>query len=106
MVRVIDGRFDVVARLLQDPRVQASVNARSLGDSAALYYVCVHVDKPGAPAIIQLLLQAGADLNLTNTRGETPLVLLQRDHPAHPPPSPFSSKAWTPRRPRSLSRSV
>jgi hypothetical protein len=40
--------------------------------------------KPEAPAIIQLLLQAGADLALKNRRGETPLEVLQGRHPTHP----------------------
>jgi hypothetical protein len=41
------------------------------------------VDERESPAIIQLLLQSGADPTLSNADGETPLDLLQLINPTH-----------------------
>ena len=84
IVHLTNHRYHIVTQLLQDPRVQASVNAPSPGGSTALHYVCMILDIPKLPAIIQLLLLAGADLTLKNSCGELPIDVLQRTFPTHP----------------------
>jgi len=80
-------RAALIKRLLQDPRVQASINVQIPGDfgsDTALHLACKAVNKPEMPAIIQILLEAGADLQFANEDGDTPLSVLQRSHPTHP----------------------
>ena len=61
MVHLHQSSHDVVARLLQDPRVQASINVQEgRYGFTTLHLACWDVDKPDVPAIIQLFLQAGA----------------------------------------------
>lgn len=79
MVYVEDDRDDLVAHMLQDPRVQASVNMQNFAGNTALHLACWH-----NLAVIQPLLQASADLTLTNARGSSPLSVLQRHNPTHP----------------------
>lgn len=67
---------NIVPCLLQDPRVRAIVNAQDENGYTALHFACGQVDDPGAPAAVQLLLQAGADMTLKNVRRETALSLL------------------------------
>jgi len=77
-------RHDLVARLLQDPRVQASINVIDARGNAILHYACPQADEPEGPAIIQLYLQAGADLTLKTAGGVTALYVLEQLHPTHP----------------------
>ena len=69
--------YEFVARLLEDPRVQARVNVQSQQGKTAFHYACRKVHESEAPAIIQRLLQVGADLTIKNAQGKTPLDLLQ-----------------------------
>lgn len=66
---------DLVARLLQDTRVKATVNTQEcLKAYTALHFACMGLGRHGqrnAPPVIQLLLQAGADLTLMNADGQT-----------------------------------
>ena len=79
-----DHKYDVVARLLQDPRIRAIVNEQDMQGDTALHIASLALDRPKAPAIIQLLLQAGADMNIKNANRETPLDWMQRCFPTHP----------------------
>jgi ankyrin repeat protein len=72
----------MVAYLLQDPRVEATVNVQSGGGYTALHYACSNVNEMLAASIIHLLLHAGANPTITNNRGETPLTLLSRKYPS------------------------
>lgn len=79
-----------VARLLQDPRVRASINVQNACGDTALHYACrgvLHYTplQEHARCIIMLLLQSEAALSsIRNDRGQTPVMsLLTR--PTHRP---------------------
>ena len=87
MWQIIHDRADLVERLLQDPRVQASVNVQDHIGYTALHIACRQVDEPEGPAIVQLLLRAGADPSLMSAgeaRGVPSLHVLKHLHPTHP----------------------
>jgi hypothetical protein len=46
--------YDFVARLLKDPRVQASVNVQSQCGDTAFHHACRKMHEPKAPTIIQV----------------------------------------------------
>jgi len=75
MWQVTFGAADVVARLLQDPRVRATVNMHDEKGNTALHYACM-----GGLSIkllytaaskVHLLLQAGANPTIGNKNGQT-----------------------------------
>lgn len=69
MGHIIHCRLDVAARLLQDPRVQASVNSQTSLAMTNLLAACDNLEDPKVPAVIQLLLQSGAEPTLTGPEG-------------------------------------
>ena len=83
MLQVRHGIVENVARLLQDPGVRASVNVQDIGGETALHHACRFAYEPVATSILNLLLQAGSDPNLTNYDGQTSLALLRYRHPSH-----------------------
>jgi len=83
------GSVDMVARLLQDPRVQTTVNAqitRSQSQSnrrkTALHIACTNENETWATSIVHLLLQAGTDPKVTDDYGQTPLAYLRHFLPS------------------------
>ena len=82
MHQMINGRFDIVKRLLQDPRVRASIDMQNRHGDTALHFACRH-NETMANAMVTLLLEAGAAPILTNNDGKTPLAYLRMHHPAH-----------------------
>ncbi len=79
------GRTDVVAHLLQDPRVRATVDVQNCDGDTSLHLACFRGDDDETLAtyIVHLLLQAGANPTLVANDGMTPLVVLQEHHPAY-----------------------
>jgi len=75
------GSVDIVARVLQDPRVRATVNMQPNTGYTALHDVCLHKDETKATSIIHILLQAGGNAALTSKHGQTPLDLIRHRHP-------------------------
>ena len=64
------GSVKVVARLLQDPRVRATVNMQNKEGRTALYFACLC--RSPAEAVVRkvsILLQAGANPTLTKKNG-------------------------------------
>ena len=61
----------VVARLLQDPRVRATINMQDEEGNTALYHACCKYGGTDTKAALNthLLLQAGADLSIANKSG-------------------------------------
>jgi len=66
MQQVHSRNFNLVARLLQEPRVRAAINCRSGSGSTALHYACGIEDELSNLLIIRLLLRVGADSGITN----------------------------------------
>jgi hypothetical protein len=84
MSQALYGRIDIVTRLLQDPRVRATVNVQHRYGTTALHLACDNDDYETVTiSILSLLLQAGADPALTREDGETPLTYLRIRHPTH-----------------------
>jgi len=82
MHRVRYGNADVVARLLQDQRVRATINVQDGGRHTALYHAFTTLDaEEAAVRKAHLLLQAGADPISTDYEGRTPLDLVRQHHP-------------------------
>jgi len=74
---------DGVARLLQDPRVRATVNMQSNTGRTALHYACMF-GKPDVAALnVHILLQAVANPIFTDNEGWTPVALLRQRHPTY-----------------------
>ena len=73
-----------MARLLEDPRVRATVNVHDTGGNTALHLArCNNRDETASTSIIHLLLQAGANPAVTNNAGEMPLVSFRKYNPTH-----------------------
>jgi hypothetical protein len=83
MVQVIAGTVEVVARLLQDPRVRATINVQDKNKKTALYHACATNKKNEAASKVHLLLQAGADLLITHNKRETPLDVVRQRRPTY-----------------------
>jgi len=77
------GHVDNVARLLQDPRVQATVDVVTPFGWTALHHACSHMYETPATAIVRLLLQAGANPAPPSDDGKTSLDLLRQNRPSH-----------------------
>jgi len=83
MWQALRGNVENVARLLQDPRVRATVNVQDSGGETALHWACSIEDETLALSILHLLLQAGADPDLTANYGDAPLDWIRQHRPAH-----------------------
>jgi len=60
--QVYRGGVDKVARLLQYPRVRATVNLKQPSSGkTALHFACTYSNEIRATAVVRFLLQAGAD---------------------------------------------
>ena len=77
------GSVDNVARLLQDPRVRATVNAQRRDGFTALHAACHNDDEETAATKVSILLQVGANPTLTRSDGQDPLAWLRQRHPTH-----------------------
>ena len=75
------GPVDVVARLLQDPRVRTTINVQAEDGRTALHHACDRLGR--RPRLVQVLLQAGANPTLTNNNGRRPVPWLQPGSPHH-----------------------
>ena len=77
-------RVDVVARLLQEPRVRAIVNFQNNKGRTALHQAFMWVGGIHAgSSIVRLLLQVGADPTIIDKGGLAPLAYLQKYYPTH-----------------------
>jgi len=72
-----------VRRLLQDPRVRATVDVQNRQGGTVLFPASSNRIGTSAASIIHHLLQAGINPAITNYRGETPLAYLRQHHPSH-----------------------
>jgi hypothetical protein len=73
------GKVACVKRLLQDPRIRATIDFKDGDGHTALRDACTRdSDKEETPAMARRPLQAGANPFLTNKQGLTPLALLQQ----------------------------
>ena len=80
------GKIKIVARLLQDPRVRATINIQDGDGRTALHHACDsnNISEEERAALVILLLQCGADYTRTDAEGKSPLALLrQRYNPRH-----------------------
>lgn len=90
MHHVRAGRPECVARLLDDPRVRASIDAVVEGDDfhgfSALHLACCfnNITPTAKLAILRHLLVAGADPTLPNAYGHNSLQILQEHPPVEP----------------------
>ena len=102
------GRACLVKRLLQDPRVRASVDMQISDGRTALHFACNFPSREPVAPLVHLLLEAGANPTVPNNEGQPPLALLQQHKPSHHTSiALLEQAAWaTPKRPRSLSRPV
>jgi len=82
MIQAHFGSVDVVARLLQDPRVRATVNLQITRGKTALHSASCNEDETWATSIVHLLLQAGTDPKVTDNEGRTPLAYLRHFQPS------------------------
>ena len=101
MIQATDGKVDQVTRLMQDPRVRATVNQRAVGGGTALCLcACDDMDEVSRSAIVTHLLQAGAYSALPNAAGVTPLACVRYHYPTHNSTialleqAPDAEKAW------------
>lgn len=75
---------EMVAHLLQDPRVRATINMQDTWGNTALHNVCkFEVESETAAGKARLLLQAGLDLTTTENAGRTPLDVVRERYPHH-----------------------
>lgn len=82
MHNALHGRVELVARLLQDPRVRATADMQDNYNRSALFLSCYHQVEENATAIVRLLLDANANPTLPDRlKQETPLEFLRRLHP-------------------------
>ena len=71
------GTVDVVAHLLQDPCVRATIDAQAKDGATALHWACYNCNYLNIAApIVRTLLQAGADPTLTTIDPHTPLEII------------------------------
>lgn len=74
------GLVENVARLLQDPRVRATIDVPNQSGGTALFYASLHRLAP--PFLAQLLLQAGANPLVADSEGATPFAIVQQRYPS------------------------
>jgi len=68
----------MVARLLEDPRVRATIDVQDRDGNTALHHACDADDIKTITPKTHLLLKAGANPTITNESGETILDLIQQ----------------------------
>ena len=78
MYHTFKGKTDRVKRLLQDPRVRASVDVQGYNDWTALHFACDSLSQESVAPLVHLLLEAGANPTVPNNKGQPPLALLQQ----------------------------
>jgi len=83
MIQAIYGRFDSVKRLLQDPRVRATIDMQDRHGDTALHFASRYRYETKAHAMVRPLLEAGATPILTNRHGKMPLACLRQWRPSH-----------------------
>jgi len=83
MSQAIYGQFDSVKRLMQDPRVRASIDMQDRHADTALHFACRHHNETNTHAMVRPLLEAGATPILTNNDGKMPLACLRQWRPSH-----------------------
>ena len=76
------GTVEIVARLLQDSRVRATINMQDGRGQTALHWASVCNEEKGAASKAHLLFQAGADPTITADNGQTPLDTVRELHPS------------------------
>jgi len=81
MIQADNGSVENVARLLQDPRVRATVNVQDGIGRSALHCASKNEDKTQATSILHLLLQAGGNPALATSDEQTTLAYLRQHHP-------------------------
>lgn len=69
-----------MARLLQDPRVRATIDVPNQSGGTALFYASLH--HFAFPSLVQLLLQAGANPLVADGEGAKPLAIVQQRYPS------------------------
>ena len=86
MRQALIGKIEIVVRLLQDPRVRATINIQSNDGRTALHCACNSVNGTEAnqAALVILLLQSGANYTRTDADGKTPLALLRQRYMYRP----------------------
>ena len=77
------GYYDSAARLLEDPRVRATVNVQDFKGDTALHELSVDGETPDESVVAQLL-KAGADPTLENNHRERVLDWYEDDFLTHP----------------------
>ena len=88
MLQAQCGSAEIVARLLEDPRVRATINMQDVGGNTALHHAGCSgtrmfrggTDATAAPKV-PLLLQAGANRTIANKHGQTALAYLRQRRP-------------------------
>jgi ankyrin repeat protein len=85
MQQAFYGTADVVVRLLQDPRVRATVNMQNLDGSTALHLACWNnrVAHEETASKVQSLLEADANPTIAGNDGMTPMDYLRQHRPDH-----------------------
>jgi len=93
ITQVQNEQVDLVARLLQDPRVRAILHAQSDAHWTAPHYAVDIYEEGIATAMVRLLLRAGAEPDSPDDKGATPLSYLNAYHPEHHHPEHHSTLA-------------
>ena len=83
MSHMPNGPVGIVARLLQDPRVRATIDAQNDHGHTVLHYACSESHDIWARSMARLLLQAGANPLVTDNEGLPLLAFLQKRYPSH-----------------------
>ena len=81
ITHALRGRVDLVARLLQDQRVRATINVQESHGYTALHWTSLNCWPKTTIPIFHLLLQAGVNLMITSTQEDTALDLLREFDP-------------------------
>jgi hypothetical protein len=85
MQQAFYGTADVVVRLLQDPRVRATVNMQNLDGNTALHLACWNnrVAHEETASKVQSLLEADANPTIAGNDGMTLMDYLRQHRPDH-----------------------
>jgi hypothetical protein len=85
MQQAFYGTADVVVRLLQDPRVRATVNMQNLDGNTALHLACWNdrVTHEETASKVQSLLEADANPTIADNDGIMPMYYLRQHLPDH-----------------------
>ena len=85
MQQAFYGTADVVVRLLQDPRVRATVNMQNLDGNTALHLACWNdrVTHEESASKVQSLLEADANPTIADNDGIMPMDYFRQHRPDH-----------------------